>query len=146
MVRFRDLTLKRKLFSSLVIFVIIPLLVAGGCFSIWLNHIDKRSSCESGLIILKEVHKDVDKIFYDVEDVTSKLKINSWMQKILIGTATKKDYWELKEWYDSTTRNKEYFSALCLSLDGRIVYQRGKVLHTENKAYITQMEDRKSVV
>lgn len=139
--KFRDLTLKRKLFSSLVTFVIIPLLIAGGCFSIWLNHIDKKSSCESGIIILKEVHKDVDKIFYDVEDVTSKLKINSWMQKILLGTATKKDYWELKEWYDSTTRNKEYFSALCLSMDGKIVYQRGKVLHTENKEYIRQMEE-----
>lgn len=79
--------------------------------------------------------------FYDVEDVTSKLKINSWMQKILLDTATKKDYWELKEWYDSTTRNKEYFSALCLSMDGKIVYQRGKVLHTENKEYIRQMEE-----
>lgn len=138
--KFRDLTLKRKLFSSLVIFVIIPLLIAGGCFSIWINHIDKKSSCESGIIILKEVHKDVDKIFYDVEDVTSKLMINSWMQKILLGTATKKDYWELKEWYDSTTRNKEYFSALCLSMDGKIIYQRGKVLHTENKEYLEQME------
>lgn len=129
---FRNLTLKKKLFSTLVIFVIVPLLVVGSCFSMWISNLDEKSSCDSSMMILKEVHKDVDKIVYDVEDVTSRLLTNSWMQKILLGSATMKNYWELKEWYDNTTRNKEYFSALCLSMDGQILYQRGEVVHKEN--------------
>lgn len=137
---FRNLTLKKKLFSTLVIFVIVPLLVVGSCFSMWISNLDEKSSCDSSMMILKEVHKDVDKIVYDVEDVTSRLLTNSWMQKILLGSATMKNYWELKEWYDNTTRNKEYFSALCLSMDGQILYQRGEVVHKENPEYVNKMK------
>ena len=139
--KFKDFSIKQKLFTTLFLCTIVPMIALGGFFSLWMMEQEQEYNNKMELELIKQTHRDVDGIFFDVEDMAVNLLVNPWAKKAVLGIAVDKDFWEMKEWYVSATRNKGYFGGMVLSDEEGIVFQRGNLVEKELEENLERLKE-----
>ena len=135
--RFQDISIKRKLYLCIVIFIIIPLLFAGFFLNRYFSDYTVNRSCDSLLQILKQSSLGFEFMIGKIENLSLLLIGNDDIQNF-----TRKDFFTDSEeaffkfrvsiWLNEHLGTLPEVESLSINKENRIIFQYGKtVLHND---------------
>lgn len=134
--RFGDLSLKSKLLLSIALCIILPIFTIAMIIGQNLSNEFKSNAYENQLILLQKSMDDIDQIYEQVLDLKTIFKVNYDIQKVVKGTATKRDFYLAGTKIADLTKTADYIYAITLSTDEGIVFQHDKFLLYEKPEYL----------
>jgi len=140
-IRFRDIPLKQKLFSTLIFLVILPLFIASLVITFKTSEVLKIKSCETSLQILKQTQQAIVNIIRETDYLSISMLSDDRIQKLSksetdgISLDTVNMQRELYVSVQTALEAKPYINSVCVSKEDKIIFQYGDLVFTEDKSF-----------
>jgi len=140
--KFRDITLKQKLFLCIICFIIVPLLAAGIFINSFITELITEKACETSLLNLKQTHQGFINLENEIDDFSLEILSDDRVQLLLRKYSTgEKDVESIKvelvRWFKKKLELKTYIDSVCLISDNNnIILQSGSTVAADNESFI----------
>lgn len=138
---FKDISIKHKLFTCIIIFMLFPLLITYFYINIRFKDITVNSAAQVNFQILKQTSRNLEQIITDTEDLSVRILSNVNVQRIgreSYDNAIEFDKIssEISNWLDDAIGSKPYYDLICLSKNNNFLFQKGKMIYDEEVEYV----------
>lgn len=141
----KNLSVRQKMFAALILCVIVPILLLGVVTTTRVLHLSEENQYEIQRNQLIKTGKDIEKLYDSILQEVASLSGDSSVQAITAGNATVMDYKYAAEKLQKANENMDFCSAVTLSKEGRILFQRGKryINEWEDERFTSQIEEER---
>ena len=128
--KFKDLSLSFKLYLSIVVLIIIPLIIVGFFLNRQFAQFALNKASENTLQTLKQTENSFTTLVTDTKDISVRILSNESVQEFSNGNYSdkaeyEKMYWNISDWIDNLVGSKNYFDSISLYSSNHVIFQRG---------------------
>ena len=128
--KFKDLSLSFKLYLSIVVLIIIPLIIVGFFLNRQFAQFALNKASENTLQTLKQTENSFSTLVTDTNDISVRILSNESVQEFSNGNYSdkaeyEKMYWNISDWIDNLVGSKNYFDSISLYSSNHVIFQRG---------------------
>src|SRR5690625_1535425 len=132
--KFKDKSLTVKLYLSITVLIIIPLLITGIFLNKTFSQFALNKASENALQTLRQTKYNFDSLITDTNDISIRILSNELVQKFIQGkyennTEYEMMYINIVDWINDTIGAKDYYDSLTLYSDNEVVL--GKIWHQD---------------
>ncbi len=131
------MSLNRRLYFSLISFIIIPLTIIGIIIYLVIGLLNRTERYEQELISFKNSTQDIEDIIQYTENIKHSAVTANPLFRLIDNTADSKDYYDISNYFDDLLQRYPYYENFTISLNNDIIYQRGTFISEESEEYLT---------
>lgn len=140
--KFQDISIKQKLYLCIILFIILPLILAGLYLNDQFERLAITKTCETSLQILKQTRLSIKKMIADTEDLSLRILANDKVQGFAKGNYDNTVEYtrlpiDISAWLDDVIGTKIFFDSICISKNKyEILYQKGNLIYKEDPSFL----------
>ncbi len=122
--------MRLKLYSCIMIFIILPLILVGLYLNYQFASLTQRRTYDTVLETLKQTRQNFESIVADTNDKSKRILSNELIQDFASGKYNKltdydKIYWNVNNWLDDILGSQKYYKSISLYSSQELVFQKG---------------------
>ncbi|WP_162165083.1 cache domain-containing sensor histidine kinase [Paenibacillus graminis] len=129
-IKFKDLSLKLKLYLCIALFVLLPLILMGFYLNYQFAELNEKKTYDTVLETLKQTRQNFDSIITDTDDKSKRIVANQLIQDFANGKYSKKKdydkiYWDINNWLDEILGSRQNYKSISLYSTQEVIFEKG---------------------
>lgn len=128
----RNMSLKKRLYFSLFIFIILPITVIGLITFFFMGNLNRKEKYEEELDSFKNSAQNIESILTYTESIGLSAVTANPIFRLIDGTANNKNYYDISNYFQDLIDRYPYYQNFTLSKNKKIIFQRGTYTEGES--------------
>ena len=132
----RNMSLKKRLYFSLFLFIILPITIFGMVTYFYMGNLNRKEKYAQELESFKNSAKDIESILTYTENIGLSAVTANPIFRLVDGTANNKNYYDISNYFQDLMDRYPYYKNFTISSNKQIIFQRGVYIEKENHAFL----------